>query len=393
MKKFFAVLLAVVMVFSVASVSFAGYKDEAVLQFDENGNFKVLVLADIQTGYPVPDDMITFIYESIDFAQPDLIVLCGDNINTEEVEAYDDVFNALDRTGVPYTAVLGNHDQESSGGLTRDEIIERYASYENCLVYDADPALHGAGTHNLPVLSSDGSKIAFNFWMFDCGDYVRNSKGEWLGYDWVREDQINWYNETRDAMTEENGGELVPSIAFQHIIPQEPCQKIFAPSDINMGDLTINFQDGTSQTFLPDVNAYDGYLFEKSCPSYGNDGQWDAMVAGGDVLGVVVGHDHLNNFIVDVDGVDLIMTPGCTYSSYYEGMIQGTRIIEINEENPTEYSTYCLTSSALAQEDGSLLGGSADRTQFDYTLSYYLEKIFAIFMNILKSVFGGNVAV
>jgi hypothetical protein len=161
-----------------------------------------------------------------------------------------------------------------------------------------------------------------------------------------------------------------------------------------MGDLTINFQDGTSHTFLPDFTKFEnGYLFEKSCPSYGNDGQWDAMVNGGDVLGVVVGHDHVNNFIVDVDGVDLIMTPGCTYSSYYEGMIQGTRIIEINEENPTEYSTYCLTSSALAQEDGSLLGGSADRTQFDYTLSYYLEKIFAIFMNILKSVFGGNVAV
>ena len=158
MKKILAILLAVVMVFSVASVSFAGFKEEAVLQFDENGNFKVMVLADIQTGYPVPDDMITFIYESVDFAQPDLIVLCGDNINTEEVEAYDDVFNALDRTGVPYTAVLGNHDEESSGGLTRDEIIERYASYENCLVYDADPSLHGAGTHNLPVLSSDGSK-------------------------------------------------------------------------------------------------------------------------------------------------------------------------------------------------------------------------------------------
>ena len=386
MKKILSVLLAVVMVFSVASVSFAAYKDEAVLQFDENGNFKVLVLADIQTGYPVPDDMITFIYESVDFAKPDLIVLCGDNINTEEIEAYDDVFNALDRTGVPYTAVLGNHDQESSGGLTRDEIIERYASYENCLVYDADPALHGAGTHNLPVLSSDGSKIAFNFWMFDCGDYVRNSQGEWLGYDWVREDQINWYNETRDAMTAENGGELVPSIAFQHIIPQEPTQMIFAPSDINMGDLTINFQDGTSNTFLPDITKFDGYLFEKSCPSYGNDGQWDAMVEGGDVLGLVVGHDHVNNFVVDCGGIDLIMTPGCTFTSYYEGMIQGARVIEINEENPWEYSTYNLTANKLAQDPNSGLGN--DRSELDYTFSYYFEKIFAIFMNILRSMLG-----
>ena len=387
MKKILSILLAVVMVFSVASVSFAGFKEEAVLQFDENGNFKVMVLADIQTGYPVPDDMITFIYESVDFAQPDLIVLCGDNINTEEVEAYDEVFKALDRTGVPYTAVLGNHDEESSGGLTRDEIIERYASYENCLVYDADPSLHGAGTHNLPVLSSDGSKIAFNFWMFDCGDYVYNSKGEWLGYDWVREDQIEWYKATRDAMTEENGGELVPSIAFQHIIPQEPTEMIFTQSSVNMGDLTINFQDGTSKTFIPDVTKYDGYLFEKSCPSYGNDGQWDAMVEGGDVLGLVVGHDHVNNFVVDCNGIDLIMTPGCTFSSYYEGMIQGARVIEINEENPWEYSTYNLTANELALDDNSGLGN--DRSELDYTFSYYFEKIFAIFMRFFRSMLGG----
>ncbi len=386
MKKILSILLAVVMVFSVASVSFAGFKDEAVLQFDKNGNFKVMVLADIQTDYPVPDDMITFIYESVDFAQPDLIVLCGDNINTDAPEAYDVVFGALDRTGVPYTAVLGNHDEESSGGMTRDEIIAKYASYKNCLTYDADPSLHGAGTHNLPVLSSDGSKIAFNFWMFDCGDYVRNSQGEWLGYDWVREDQINWYNETRDAMTAENGGKVVPSIAFQHIIPQEPTQKIFAPSDINMGDLTINFQDGTSHTFLPDISKFVGYLFEKSCPSYGNDGQWDAMVEGGDVLGLVVGHDHVNNFIADCDGIDLIMTPGCTYSSYYDGMMQGARVIEINEENPWEYSTYCLTSSYLAQDENSGLGN--DRSEFDYTISYYFEKVFAIFMDILRSMFS-----
>ena len=390
MKKILSVLLAVVMLVSLVSVGFAGFKDEAKLQFDENGNFKILVLADIQTGYPVPDDMLTFIYEAVKFSKPDVIVLCGDNINTEEVEAYDTVFNFLSRTGVPFTAVLGNHDQESSGGLTRDEIIARYASYENSLVYDADPALHGAGTHNLPVLSSDGSKVAFNLWMFDCGDYVRDSHGEWLGYDWVREDQINWYNETRDAMTAENGGELVPSIAFQHIIPQEPTQKIFLQSDVNMGDLTINFQDGTSNTFIPDVTKYDGYLFEKSCPSYGNDGQWDAMVEGGDVLGLVVGHDHVNNFIADCDGVDLIMTPGCTFSSYYDNMIQGARIIEINEENPWEYSTYCLTSSALAQEDGSALGN--DRSEFDYTISYFFEKIFAIIMDIFRNLLVGEVA-
>lgn len=389
MKKFVAVLLALVMVFSLTTVSFAGYKDTAQLQFDEDGNFKALFLADVQTAYPVPDDMKIFIREAIEFAEPDLVIFVGDNINNDDPRSYDEVFGIVESLGVPFTAVLGNHDRESSGGLTREEIIAKYQEYDGCLCYDAVPSLHGAGTHNLPVLSSDGSKVAFNFWMFDCGDYVYDSHGKYLGYDWVREDQIEWYNTVRDEMTAENGGELVPSIAVQHIIPQEPVANIFVQTDVNLGDLTINFQDGTSHTFIPDVTKYDGYLFEKSCPSYGNDGQWDAMVNGGDVLGLVVGHDHVNNFIADCDGVDLIMTPGCTYSSYYNGMIQGARVIEINEENPWEYSTYNLTSNELAREDDSLLGYTDDRSSFDYTISYYFEKLFRTIFNIFKNLMGG----
>ena len=390
MKKFMSVLLALILVFSLSTVGFAGFKDEAQLQFGEDGKFRILVLADVQTGYPVPEDMKNFIRESIEFSDPDLVVFTGDNINNEDLRSYDDVFGIVEDMGIPFTAVLGNHDEESSGGLTREEIVAKYQEYDGCLAYDADPSLHGAGTHNLPILSSDGSKVAFNLWMFDCGDYVRSSSGEWLGYDWVREDQIAWYNETRDAMTAENGGEVVPSLVFQHIIPQEPTQEIFVETDLNLGDLTINFQDGTSTTLLPDISKFkEGYLFEKACPSYGNDGQWDAMVEGGDVLGMVVGHDHINNFIVDCNGIDLIMTPGCTYSSYYNNMMQGARVIEIDENNPWEYSTYNLTSTKLAQEEDSLLG--QDRTKFDYTISYYLEKIFSILMGILENLLGSYV--
>ena len=39
MKKFMSVLMALVMVFSLVTVSFAGFKDDAQLQFDEDGNF------------------------------------------------------------------------------------------------------------------------------------------------------------------------------------------------------------------------------------------------------------------------------------------------------------------------------------------------------------------
>ena len=389
MKKLLAIVLAVVMVFSVASVGFASYKSDAQLRFDENGKFKILILADVQTDYPLPDDQVFFIEESVRYSQPDIVIFTGDNVNNDDKRSYADMLAPLIEAGVPYTMVLGNHDQESSGGMTREEIVQEYQKYEGFLGYDADPSLHGAGTHNLPILSSDGSKLAFNLWMFDCGDYVRTSDGEWLGYDWVREDQIEWYNKVRDEMTAENGGEVVPSLVFQHIIPQEPCEKIFLPSDIELGEATINFQDGTTYTVIPDMTQYEGYLFEKACPSYGNDGQWDAMVAGGDVLGVVCGHDHLNGFIANCDGIDMIMTPGCTYDSYYSNMIQGARVIELDETKPTEYSTYLVTANELAQNPESNLGHhDSGRTELSYNFFYYFEKIFGFLIEILRNAFS-----
>ena len=392
MKKLLAVILSVVMVFSVASVGFAAGTGSTELKFNSDGKFKILVLADVQTDYPIQQEMIFFMEEAIRASEPDLVIFTGDNVNNPDKRTYADMLAPCIEAGVPYTMVLGNHDQENSGGMTRDEIVAEYQKYEGFLGYDADPSLHGAGTHNLPILSSDGSKTVFNLWMFDCGDYVRASDGEWLGYDWVREDQIEWYNKVRDEMTAANGGEVVPSLVFQHIIPQEPCEKIFLPSEVKLGEATMNFQDGSVYSFIPDMTQYEGYLFERCCPSYGNDGQWDAMVEGGDVLGMVCGHDHVNGFIANCNGIDLIMAPGCTYDSYYDNFIQGARVIELDETKPTEYSTYLLTANELAQSPESNLGHhDSGRSEFSYTFNYYFEKIFGFLLDIIRGVFSTTI--
>ncbi len=390
MKKVFSLILSVILVFSVCTIGFAGHKEDAKLKFNDDGKFTILTLADVQTGYPMDEDMIYFIEESIKFSKPDLVVFLGDNVVNENLQTYSDMLAPLIDAGVPYTMVLGNHDQENSGGLTREQIVEIYQGYEGFLGYDADPSLHGAGTHNLPILSSDGSKLAFNLWMFDCGDYVYNSYGENLGYDWVRKDQIEWYNNVREELKAENGGEAVPSLVFQHIIPQEPCREIFYVTDVQLGEVTKNFSDGTAMTFIPDISKYNGYLFEPCCPGYGNDGQWDAMVNGGDVLGVVCGHDHMNSFIADVNGIDMIMTPGCTYDSYNSHINQGARVFVLDEADTSTYETYLLTSNKLAMDSESNLGNNGDKgeNRDNYTIMYYLEKVLSYFYDILRNILG-----
>ncbi len=384
MKKVTAVILSLCLAVLLAVPSLASYKSDAILRFDEDGKFKIMVLADVQDVYPMHEAELAFINEALDYAQPDLVIFDGDNIVCSETEAYEQLLTPLVERNVPFTFVFGNHDDECSD-LNKEEILAEYQKYAGCLAFDADPALHGCATHNLPVLSSDGSKLAFNLWMFDSGDYAYNSFGEQVGYDWVRADQIEWYNTVRDEMTEENGGEVVPALAFQHIIPEEPTKKVFTEVPVALGDLTINFDDGTSVLKVPNIHNYNGMIFEASCPGAGNDGQWQAMVDGGDVLGLVVGHDHVNNFIVNVDGIDLIQTPGVTYHSYYNDGYQGARIIELDENHTNTYDTYILTTAELALKDGSAIPEAGGRSISNYKFSSVFYKILEFIIDFFRS--------
>ncbi len=386
MKKIISILLVVSMLFSLSVTVFAAGTEENVLRFRKDGTFKILVLADVQDVYPIDDAMISFVNEALDYAKPDLVVFDGDNIVTEDVRAYEQLLYPLVSRNVPFTFVFGNHDVEREN-FTAEQQLAEYQKYPGCLAFDADPALHGCANHNLLIYSSKGNDIAFNLWMFDSGTSLHDENGEWLGYDWVRADQIEWYNNTRDAITEANGGKVVPAIAFQHIIPKEAVEVLFYESDVSMGELTYNFNDGGVYSYIPKIDKFDGYIFEKSCPGNGSDGQWDAMKAGGDVLAVVVGHDHVNSFVADIDGIDLVQTPGATYHSYYNNMLQGARIIELDEGDLDSYYTYELTSSFLATQSGSTITDNDSRSEASYTFSNIMLPIFDMFMEFLRDIF------
>ena len=393
MKKIISILLVVSMLFSLSVTVFAAGTEENVLRFRKNGTFKILVLADVQDVYPIDDAMVAFINEALDYSKPDLVVFDGDNIVTEDVRAYEQLLYPLVSRNVPFTFVFGNHDPEREN-FTAEQQLAEFQKYPGCLAYDADPALHGCGNHNLLIYSSKGNDIAFNLWMFDSGSSLHDANGEWLGYDWVRADQIEWYNNTRDAITEANGGKLVYSIAFQHIIPKEAVEVLFYESDVSLGELTYNFNDGGVYSFVPKIDKFDGYIFEKSCCGNGSDGQWDAMKAGGDVLALVVGHDHVNSFVADINGIDLVQTPGATYHSYYNKMLQGARIIELDEGDLDSYYTYELTSSFLATQSGSTITDTDSRSEASYTISNIMLPIVDMFMEFLRDffkIFSGSI--
>ncbi len=356
MKKFISLMLSVLLILCAAMplASAATPAEEAKLQFNEDGTFKILNISDIQDGAKLLGITAKFMKAAIEKEQPDLIILTGDNISgyrtlsaakTEKgIRAYMDI---LEGYGIPVAIVFGNHDEYESG-LTKEEQMAIYNSYECDISYDDGEDIWGCGTYNVPIYASDDdTKVVFNCWLFDTGD--RDDNGD---YDHVKESQLNWYKAKSDELKAANGGKVVPSIAFQHIIVPEIYDAL---KETDMSTKGAVFKYGKAYV-LPD-NAKEGSkLGESPCPSGTNGGEFDAFKAQGDVLAVVSGHDHCNSFIIPYEGIDIINTPTCGFRSYGSNDSRGIRVITLNEANPNTYETSIVSvPEVLGNDTGAMI--------------------------------------
>ena len=127
MRKLLATgVAATLAVTSLATVASAAEKTKK-LQFDKDGEFKVLHLCDCQDGFPAQEKMFTYINYMLENYKPDLVVLGGDNsVGPEETKA-----QAIEELVAPFvehktyfTLVFGNHDHQQ--GVEKEELLEMY---------------------------------------------------------------------------------------------------------------------------------------------------------------------------------------------------------------------------------------------------------------------------
>ncbi len=396
MKRFVSIVLALVFVFCACAISASAY-DLVPLKFDKNGEFKIMHICDCQDDYPANASMIKFIDAALKEYQPDIVILGGDNtVASKETKekAIEELCNIFVANETYFTLVFGNHDREQ--GYENDELLPMYQKYGKgyCLAVDEVPSLHGTGTHNLPVMSSDLKKIKFNLWMFDSGSHYIDEEGNDLGYDCVRKDQIEWYKNKSKAL-EALAGDKVPSMVFQHIVVGEVFDALFHESMVDLGVATPKANNGKIYSFFPKTeNIQDGFLFEFPCPSEFNEGQFDAMVERGDVLAVYSGHDHINSYTTEVDGIKIINTPGATFGGYSNDIVRGVRMITVKESDPWNFETEVKTSSQLAI-DKSDFAADAEIDTFTVRIMLILGDVLLalneatkIFSSAISMIFG-----
>ncbi len=338
-KKVFSIILSVLICLSMFTVSVgAEEKGTDTLQFNEDGTFKIIQVADLQDNTNPVKKTAEYLREVAEDEKPDLFVLTGDNISDSVArgftrahsekkvrKAIDSFMSMFEEIGVPVAVVFGNHDAE--GYVSKEAQMAIYNEYSCCVAIDEGEKISGCGTYNLPILSSDGSKIAYNLWMFDSNMY----DPIYDGYDHVHEDQIEWYVNKSNELKEQNGGEVVPSMAFQHIIVPEVYNALV---EVENGENAI--QRGDKFYALPE-NAK-GSLLEPPAVAAQDSMQFEKMVEQGDVKAMFTGHDHKNDFVVSYMGIDLSTSPAAGFGGYGADN-RGVRVIVLNENDTDTYET------------------------------------------------------
>lgn len=149
-------------------------KQPEQLRFNKNGQFRVLQIADLHfsvgngecrdtdkspcEGDP---DSIKLMADALDDIKPDFVVFTGDQLNGQgtsfdAVSVISKVYHEVVKRKIPFTAIFGNHDSETTD-LPRSEQMRIIQALPFSLAQPGPPDVHGVGNHVLKVYSPDGT--------------------------------------------------------------------------------------------------------------------------------------------------------------------------------------------------------------------------------------------
>ncbi|MFC5221470.1 metallophosphoesterase [Bifidobacterium leontopitheci] len=374
------------------------------LQFHRSGKFRVLQLADIQDSPKVNKDTVRLIAAALDAARPDVVIFTGN-----QIAGYDDVFRdtfrrrrwddanrthigvttskvrvamgemlrPLIERGIPFAWTYGNHDMQS--GLDTSVMEEMVRYFPGCLnppsPAAAEPFADAAddaadvpfveqavpesglpdqrviscepGTFALPVMSADRSRVVLGLVVLDSGDYAREG-----GYGSPSARALRFLREVPQRI----GG--ARSLVFQHLpLPQYYDVLRTVPSNEENAMQGYRTHDAQYYVLDPDRTLPGGYLGEGvSCPDH-DSGEFAILRDTDGYIGVVAGHDHRNGFVGSLNGLMLVATPTCGFSSYGPAAAnRAARLFEFDIRHPYSPRTQLLTYGELV---GKPSGGKA----------------------------------
>lgn len=300
------------------------------LRFHPDGTFRILMISDFHGGKNFSPLLVRGIDALLEHAHPDLVLLGGDQCGAtspDDLYTYlSAVLGPIHRRGLPWAHVYGNHDRES--GMSNREQQKVYERFPLCLSEGGPDDVYGCGNYVLPILSADGSRVAYNIFALDSNreisDYIEHfglsaEEGKQIvlpdcfGYGSCQASpmfsQVKWYFDTSSDMERENG-QKIPAILYMHVpIPEYIlCAR------------------------NPEETAFNGAKREEICCGELNSGLFSACLERGDVSGIFCGHEHYCNFDAEYCGITLAYDGAVGYDMSAHDDLRGGRIIDLYED-------------------------------------------------------------
>ncbi len=383
MKKIISIMLAATLMFSFCIFANA---ENSELKFGSDGKFTILQISDPQDDHYPAYDLVNFIKLAIEQSNPDLIVFTGDIVEDsragdngiddesfrEGVEIDGDyeqtlanvkvacaaVFAEAESRRIPFAVCQGNNDYGC--GVTNEDWLKIYNSYENCLTVDESNDADGRIDFNLEIKSSDGENTVFNVWMMD----TRSSS--------VTEEQLAWYKVESTALKAANGGKPVPSVLFQHV-PVDDIGNLF--EECNFWDEGASIgDDGKCYRLKPDIAS--GYHAGAMIPGSTSE-QFKAWKECGDVLGAYFGHWHTEGYTGTWDGIELGFTYGCEFAKPGP---YGVRVITLYEDDITNFDNELYTYEGSVKKGNARFELQVDEPYAEY--DNFIEEFFGAIKNV-----------
>jgi len=271
------------------------------LRYSENGTFKIVQFTD--NHYNSVKSTVdnepckNLMKKIIDEEQPDLVVFTGDLVSGDcadhkkwIAECIKTVIDKKQRWALTW----GNHDSE--GETSRSELMEMVINLPYSLCKMGPENIEGVSNYVLPVYGCKSNKVENVLYFLDSNARTQTNVG---GEDWIRPNQIAWYRSISEQFKKENNGKPVPSVAFFHI----PVPEFKLAWDLGLCK---------------------GHQYETPCCPTINSGFFAAALEQGDIKGMIVGHDHANDYEGTLCGIRLCY-----------GRVTGYRCYAIQRKDPS----------------------------------------------------------
>ncbi|KAF1800509.1 Metallo-dependent phosphatase-like protein [Mucor lusitanicus] len=289
-----------------------GYKElpkMKPLSFNENGEFKILQLADLHftneegTCRDIPVDMdckgdattIEYMEKLLDREKPDFVVFSGDNINGGGVsDARAATFKFAEpvvRRKIPWAVVFGNHDDEND--LTREELLQVMRRMPYSLTQRGPVDLPGMGNYILKVFTDTTKAAAHAFTMYFLDSHAYPESDDQDGYDFIKSEQLDW---------------IIHSASTFNKLPSKPNAAAFFHIPI----WDYHEESNTNQPIAKLGDARE----QVSSPKKNKISALEAFKTAGDIKVTSCGHNHVNDYCLEKEGIQLCYAGGAGFGAY-----------------------------------------------------------------------------